>query len=99
MKTSVLNYIATVQPELEKLAVERENFINMLSSKLNGHVKQGMFTRDQAIKIIKMASENPAKVLDYLDVPSYSASFGKISKNNGSSNEYDPLAKFVYGLE
>ena len=97
LQADVVKYISTVQPELEKMAGERTSFLSSLNSKLTAMVKAGSLREDEARTIYKQAMENPANVLNYLDVPTYQHRVGSIAKEASFSKERDPLEEFCFG--
>lgn len=92
--TTMVEYIATTQPQLEKLASERKSFLATLQSKLNSMVKAGAMLSKDAENILKEAEVNPANALNYLDLPAYSKQIGNVTKTAKSVT--DPLSAFSF---
>lgn len=90
----IYEYISTAQPELEKLAGERDCFKDSLNSKLTSMVKAGSLSNEDAAIIYKQAMQNPANVLNYLDVPTYHHRIGTIAKE-ATTSTMDPFAEFA----
>ena len=71
--------------------------MNALNSKLTAMVKIGSLNQQEAEIILKQASQNPANVLNHLDVPSYHHRVGSIAKEASSTEKTDPLYDFCFG--
>jgi hypothetical protein len=98
----VVEYIATVQPMIEKQAATTDDFTKSLNSKLDHLVKSGSLTKDEATKIYKAACANPSLIFNYLEVPSYQHRIGQpLNKTANVATDgkpLDALAKFALGL-
>ena len=96
IEKTVVEYISTVQPELEKFANERTSFFHALDSKLTAMVKAGSLTEKEANVIIEQTKRNPANIFNHLDIPAFNHRVGSIDKEAGSSTQTDPLYDFAF---
>lgn len=89
----VIEYIATAQDLIEKSAAQKQDFASRLTSKLNSMVKAGALSSAEAHTIMKEAAENPANVLNYLDIPNYQQKIASLSTQSNTV-DMDPLEQF-----
>lgn len=94
-KQILIEYVSTAQDLIEKSASEKQAFTASLTSKLNAMVNAGSMTSAEAHTIIKEAAQNPANVLNYLDIPTYHQKIASLSHQMAASEEIDPLEQFV----
>jgi len=87
LDTTIIDYISVAQPELEKLAEQKTNFVTKLRNKLDDLVKKGSLTHSEADRIYDDALDNPISVLDHLEVPSYSYKLGSSTPGPNVSNK------------
>lgn len=93
--SKVIQYIATAQPYLEKLANERKELLSALSIRLSSLIKQGCLTKAESNRIYKEASYNPKAIVKYLSIGnSFPESFGKVVSSKGLSIA-DPISQFA----
>lgn len=90
----IVEYIASTQPKLEKYAAQQRTFLGSLQSKLVDLEKAGHITPTEHATIYKEASENPANILKYLDVPTYNKKVGTL-RSNIPSIKRDALLEFT----
>jgi DNA-directed RNA polymerase subunit F len=67
--SKVVKYISTVEPQLEKVASDKQRFISKLQEKVAYATRVGTINSDKANKMLKEAMDDPSTVLNYLEIP------------------------------
>ena len=91
IEQDIVNYIAMTQPKLEKHAA----FNKALYDKL---IKSGL-DKTECEKIYKEASENPASVFKYMDIPTFNRKYGDAVMPGSGINTFDPITQFILGVK
>lgn len=61
------NYVATVQPQLDKVASERVEFTKMAQRTAGVLVNRGIITADKADSFVSKLAENPGTALTFIE--------------------------------